>query len=94
MFIVRLRIRLESARSQRHEFWNGRKIPIGILKLAVPEIRGQLPDAPMDILAIKVPLQQSPDREGMPQSVYSRIPAPAQSACDLAEGHEDLQILE
>jgi hypothetical protein len=64
--MVYLRKVLEPVRRQCHEFRNGRKIPISVLNLAVSKVCRQLADAPVDILSIAVPLQQFPDREGMP----------------------------
>jgi len=52
-----LRVLLETARRQCHELWNGGEIPIGVYYLAVSEVCGQLADAPVDILALAVPLQ-------------------------------------
>ncbi len=92
--MVHLRVVLEPLRRQCHELRNSREIPVGVLNLAVPKVRGQFADVPVDILSVAVPLQQLPDCKGMPQPVYPRIPAPIKTLGDLSESHEDFQVLE
>src|SRR3954467_6424798 len=54
---------------QFQQLRDGLEVPVGLVRMHVPEVSGQLGDLPLDIDARSIPLEESADGEAMPHVV-------------------------